>query len=162
MKRMKNNLDEMQEQELLKIEHNGCWLAFWLLLAAMIIQSIAFGSMDFKTIAGEWIVFMILAVYLAIACGRKGIWDRRIPMNTKSNLIVSLIAAAVMGILNAVMIFKNFHKPVGTAAAALITAAITFALCFAALTVTMKETEKRKAAMEAEPADADEINEKES
>ena len=21
----KNNLDEMQEQELLKIEHNGCW-----------------------------------------------------------------------------------------------------------------------------------------
>ena len=31
----KNNLDEMQEQELLKIEHNGCWLAFWGLLAVM-------------------------------------------------------------------------------------------------------------------------------
>ena len=28
----KSNLDEMQEQELLKIEHNGCWLAFWGLL----------------------------------------------------------------------------------------------------------------------------------
>ena len=28
----KSNLDEIQEQELLKIEHNGCWLAFWGLL----------------------------------------------------------------------------------------------------------------------------------
>ena len=27
----KSNLDEMQELELLKIEHNGCWLAFWCL-----------------------------------------------------------------------------------------------------------------------------------
>lgn len=34
----KNNLDEMQEQELLKIEHNGCWLAFWGLLAVMAVQ----------------------------------------------------------------------------------------------------------------------------
>lgn len=29
MKRLKNNLDEMQEQKLLKIEHNGMWFAFW-------------------------------------------------------------------------------------------------------------------------------------
>ena len=28
----KSNLDEMQEQELLKVEHNGCWIAFWGLL----------------------------------------------------------------------------------------------------------------------------------
>ena len=51
MKR-KSNLDEMQEQELLKIEHNGCWLAFWGLLIVMIIQSFAFGSFDFKALAG--------------------------------------------------------------------------------------------------------------
>ena len=36
----KNNLDEMQEQALLKIEHNGCWLAFWGLLAVMAIQMV--------------------------------------------------------------------------------------------------------------------------
>ena len=29
-----SNLDERQEQTLLRIEHNGCWLAFWGLLAA--------------------------------------------------------------------------------------------------------------------------------
>ena len=39
MKRMKNNLDERQEQELLHIEHIGVWFCFWALLAALVIQS---------------------------------------------------------------------------------------------------------------------------
>ena len=157
MKKMKNNLDEMQEQELLKIEHNGCWLAFWLLLAAMVIQCIAFGSLDFRILAGEWIVFMILALYLAIACVRRGIWDRRIPMTTGSNLICSAIAAAFMGIFNAIVVFRHYRKPAGTAAAAAIIAVITFVLCFVLLTVMMKQTQKKKAAMEAEPEDADRL-----
>ena len=97
MKRMKNNLDEMQEQELLKIEHNGCWLAFWGLLFAMIIQSFALGNMDFKTLAGEWIVFMVLALYLAFACVRRGIWDRKLAMNAKTNLISLLLPFIYIG-----------------------------------------------------------------
>ena len=157
MKKRKNNLDEMQEQELLKIEHNGCWLAFWGLLIAMVVQSFAFGNMDFRTLAGEWIVFMLLALYLAVACVRKGIWDRKLAMNTKTNLITSAIAGIAMGLFNAVMIFKNFHKPVGTITAALIVAVITFAICFAALSIAMKQTQKRKDAMDAEPEDANEM-----
>ena len=86
MKRKKSNLDEMQEEKLLKVEHNGCWLAFWGLLAVMIIQGIAFGNKDFRTLAGEWIVFMALAVYLAVSCVRLGIWDRRLRMNAKRTL----------------------------------------------------------------------------
>ena len=152
----KSNLDEMQEQELSKIEHNGCWLVFWLLLAAMIVQSIAYGKMDFMTLAGEWVVFMVLSLYMAFACVRKGIWDRRIPMNTKANLIVSLIAAVVVGLFNAVIIFKNYQKPAGTLLASLITAVITFAACFLIVTFMMKKTQKRIAQMEAEPLDADE------
>ena len=156
MKR-KNNLDEMQEQELLKIEHNGCWLAFWGLLIAMIIQSFALGNMDFKTLAGEWIVFMVLALYLAFACVRRGIWDRKLTMNTKTNLIISVLTGIVMGLFNAVMVFKNYHKPVGTIAAAVIIALITFVLCFVILSIMMKQTNKRKAALEAEPEDANEL-----
>ena len=38
MKNKKSNLDERQEQGLLKIEHNGCWLAFWGLLIAMLFR----------------------------------------------------------------------------------------------------------------------------
>ena len=156
MKR-KNNLDEMQEQELLKIEHNGCWLAFWGLLIAMIVQSFAFGIMDFKALAGEWMVFMVLAVYLAAACVRKGIWDRKLAMNTKTNLAVSAIAGLGLGIFNAIIIYKNYHKPVGTIAAAVIIAVICFILCFVILTIMMNQTQKRKAAMEAEPEDANEL-----
>ena len=43
MKKKKNNLDEMQEQKLLKIEHNGCWLAFWGLFIVLIAQFIFYG-----------------------------------------------------------------------------------------------------------------------
>ena len=112
MKKRKNNLDEMQEQELLKIEHNGCWLAFWGLLAAILVQSFLFGKIDFRTMAGEWVVFMVLSLYLAVACVRKGIWDRSLKMNSRTNFIAALIAGAVMGLFNAVMIFRNYHKPV--------------------------------------------------
>ena len=160
MKR-KGNLDEMQEQELLKIEHNACWLAFWGLLIALIIESFAFGSMKdtgyFQTLCGEWIVFMVLALYLAVACVRRGIWDRKLAMNTKTNLMISAVAAIATGLINAAKIFWSYHMPMDTAIAAVITAVITFVICFVILTVLMKQTKKRKAAMEAEPEDANEM-----
>ena len=87
MRRKKSNLGEMQEQELLKVEHKGCWIAFCGLLDAIIIQSILFGSQDCKTLAGEGIVFIVLSIYIAVACVRRGIWDRRFQMNAKTNLI---------------------------------------------------------------------------
>ena len=157
MKKMKSNLDEMQEQELLKIEHNGCWIAFWGLLAVIAVQSLIFGNTDIRMLAGESTVFLALSVYLAIACTRRGIWDRRIPMNTKTNALVSAVTALAFGAFCALMIYKNYHKPAGTAAAALIIMIITFCLCFIALTIAMKKTEKRKKQLEEEPADADEL-----
>ena len=66
----KSNLDEMQEQALLKIEHNGCWLAFWGLLAAMALQMVM--RVPGRQMLGEWIVFMALSLYIVIACLRKG------------------------------------------------------------------------------------------
>ncbi|MBR2258645.1 MAG: hypothetical protein IJ899_15210 [Blautia sp.] len=154
---MKNNLDEMQELQLLKIEHNGCWLAFWLLLISMAVQSFAYGRIDIRTLAGEWIIFMILSIYLAVACVRKGIWDRRIPMNLKSNLIASAFAAICIGIFNAIVIYMHYRKPFGTLAAVLIISAITFVVCLAILTFLMKITEKKRAEMDAEPSDVDDV-----
>ena len=52
MKRMKNKLDEMQEQKLLHIEHNGCWFAFWALIVAMFVQMAVFGIENVREIAG--------------------------------------------------------------------------------------------------------------
>ena len=153
MKKMKNNLDEMQEQELLKIEHNGCWLAFWLLLAAMIIQSIAFGSLDFKTVAGEWVVFMLANLYVMIGCMRAGIWDRRLRADARTNLVISLVAGLVM----ATIWFFVIERRGGNVRISLVGAAFTFVLvavlCFAALQLSASVMKKRQAKLNAEPED---------
>ena len=57
---MKNKLDEMQEMKLRGIESNGCWFAFWALLAVIMIQ-LAMGA-EMKQLAGEGSVVMCLAL----------------------------------------------------------------------------------------------------
>ena len=64
MKKRKNRLDEMQEQKLLKIEHNACWLAFWGLLAVMFGQIIYYGVERAEVFFGEWIVFMLSLIHI--------------------------------------------------------------------------------------------------
>ena len=137
----KNNLDEMQEQALLKIEHNGCWLAFWGLLAVMAIQMLmrAPGSQ----MLGEWIVFMVLSLYISVACLRKGIWDRHLKANWQTNLIVSLLAAFSVGIL-VVLSNPYLSKPLDYVLVGGISGGFTFVLCFAALSVCTKLYRNRR------------------
>ena len=137
----KSNLDEMQEQALLKIEHNGCWLAFWGLLAAMALQMVM--RVPGRQMLGEWIVFMVLALYIVIACLRKGIWDRHLKANRKTNLIISLLAAAAAGILITVS-NPYLSEPLDYVLVAGLTGGFTFVLCFAALSVCTKLYRNRR------------------
>ena len=143
----KNNLDEMQEQELLKIEHNGCWLAYWGLLAVIAVQMVmgAPGSQ----VLGEWIVFMVLGLYIVIACLRKGIWDRHLKANRKTNLIISLLAAAAAGILITVS-NPYLSEPLDYVLVAGMSGGFTFVLCFIALSLSMKLYKKRREKLDAE------------
>ena len=137
----KSNLDEMQEQALLKIEHNGCWLAFWGLLAAMALQMVM--RVPGRQMLGEWIVFMALSLYIVIACLRKGIWDRHLKANWKTNLIVSLLAAVATGFF---VILSNpyLSEPLDYVLVAGLTGGFTFVLCFAALSVCTKLYRNRR------------------
>lgn len=144
----KSNLDEMQEQALLRIEHTGCWLAFWGLLAAMAIQGIL--GAGIRELAGEWIVFMGLALYLAVSCLHKGIWDRKLKANWKTNLIVSLIAGIGVGVFDAVLFLRYDMQWPDLALIAVIPAVITFVLCFAALTVSAAIYKKRREKLDRE------------
>ena len=146
-----NNLDEMQEQELLKIEHNGCWMAFWMLLISMMIQVIFYGFERYEVIAGEWVVFMILSLYLAIACSRKGIWDRHLKMNFKTNVIISVIAGLAMLVFNAIVFYGKFGKIFGALAAGCVIGLITFVICILMLSFMKKCTEKKQADLDKEP-----------
>ena len=143
----KNNLDEMQEQALLKIEHNGCWLAFWGLLVVMAVQMVM--RVPGRQMLGEWIVFMALSLYIAIACLRKGIWDRHLKANRKTNLIISLLAGAAAGILITVS-NPYLSEPLDYVLVAGISGGFTFLLCFAALSISMKLYKKRREKLEQE------------
>ncbi len=80
---MNNNLDEMQEQKLLRIEHNMAWLAFGGLLAAILGQLLVLGVEGVRYLLGEIAVFMVISIYLVVDCVRNGIWDRKIRPNDK-------------------------------------------------------------------------------
>ena len=146
----KSNLDERQEQELLKIERNGFWLAFWLLVGALLVQQIFFLG-DFRVNMGECIILLIISLYIAISCLKAGIWDRKLKADNKTNIIASLIAGLVMGVAMFLGVYKNhFDKPIGAISAGVFIAILVFVLCFIALTISKRAYEKKQAALEEE------------
>ncbi len=150
-----NVLDERQESELLKIERNGCWLAFWGLLAAIIIQTIQ--SPAFAQIAGEWIVFMVLAVYITAACLKRGIWSRTYKPDLKTNAVFSAIAAAVCMVI--VFFTAYFRKPEAIKTCltlAGISGVSIFILILVSLQIAASATKHRRDRLDSEPEDEEE------
>lgn len=150
MKKWKSNLDEMQEQKLMKLEHNTCWLGYWLLIAVILVQIIMTGSMESSK--GEVAVLLILCLYLSIGCLRLGIWDRRMKCSWKANLLVSLIPGMVVGVVSVVTSIRNFGY-YGFAVSALIFAlpfSFTSVLTFALLSLSTAIYHKRKEKLEEE------------
>ena len=143
----KNNLDEMQEQALLKIEHNGCWLAFWGLLAAMGVECLL--GMPVKAILGEWVVFMGLCLYMVIGCLRLGLWDRKLKANWQTNLAVSIIAGISVGIF--VMVINPYlEELLDYVLVFTLCGGCTSLLCFIALTLCAKLYKKRREKLDQE------------
>ena len=140
----KNNLDEMQEQKLLKLESRGFWLTWWGLLAAMAVQLLVYGVEAYRHLLGEWVVFMLSCVYMVAACIKQGLWDRKLRPNFKTNLFLSLVAAVVTGSFMGVYSFRSF----GAAEAAWWTVALvggcTFLLCLLALSLSASVYKKRR------------------
>ena len=148
----KSNLDGMQEQKLLKIEHNGCWIAFWGLVIAMTVQMIL-GENSMKQIIGESCVLMIMSLYIVIACIKSGIWARNLKANKKTNFAASLVAGTVLGLIIFATSYMNYHKLVGSIAAFACTMVFTTILCFIALTLSAVLYKKQKHKIEDEPED---------
>lgn len=147
---MKNQLDEMQEQKLLKIEHNGCWFAFGALFISLAIEAFLF-NFEFKVIAAEFIIFMVLDLYLVGACLKNGIWDRRLKPDRKTNLAVSAISSALLSILATVGSYFKFSPHMTVPALLMIFAFIflgTFFVSYIALAATARDFKKQQAKLE--------------
>ncbi|MBR2575913.1 MAG: hypothetical protein IKE40_01280 [Firmicutes bacterium] len=157
MSKWKNNLDEMQEQKLQRIESAGFWIAYWGLLVVMMIHLIRGGIEAGAGMLPEWALFMFLSVYIVVRCLRSGIWDRRLKANLKTNLIASLIAGGAMFIFNTILFWKRFpDAPGGAAAGGAIAGISTFVLCLALLTLIASLLKKKQRKLEEEPEDDDE------
>lgn len=152
MIRKKNNLDEMQEQKLLKIEHYGFWFVYWGLLVAILVQVTLSADVknSFHIIAGEWVVFMLVSLYLIIACMVNGIWDRRLKPNFKTNIIISLLASVLCGVLFFASSYYKYGKLAGAAATGMFMFAQIFILSLGALTLCVFIYKKRVQKLEGE------------
>ena len=139
-----NNLDEMQEQKLLRLESRGFWLIWWALLAAMAVQLLVYGVEAYHLLLGEWAVFMLSSVYMTAACIKQGLWDRKLKPNFRTNLLLSLLAGVVAGGFMGVYSYRSF----GAAEAACWTVALvggcTFLLCLLALSLSAAAYKKRR------------------
>ena len=111
MKKWKNRLDEMQEQKMLRIEHNGCWLAFWGLVIALFAQLIYYGPDCADKIIGEFVMFMCLAIYIA--------------------------AGVVGGIVRFLILFRAYQSVEACGAAGVITGINIFIICFVVLSISL-------------------------
>ena len=145
----KNNLDEMQEKKLLKIEHNGFWLAFWGLMASIYAQ-IAMGNTGFEAVGGECIVLTVISVYLLFGCVRNGIWDRKLKPGFKSNLLVSVTAGAVFGAFWAAVSYHRYHAWQGSLATGAVMFLVIGGVCFLLLCLTTAAYRRRCRKLEAE------------
>lgn len=156
MKKMKNNLDERQEQTLLKIERNSFWIVFWGLVIAIAAQAVIFRA-DPRSIIGESVLLLTVSAYMGISCLRNGIWDRRLKADPKTNFIVALIAGLAAGAVTFIRVYSDFpDKIYGSAAAGVFTLFFTFALCFALLSLSARAYKKRLEKLEADSDSSDE------
>ncbi len=148
MKKRKSNLDEMQEQKLLRIEHNACWLCFWGLLAVIYIQ-MAMGNNDIRAIGGESLILLIASGYILFTCLKNGIWDRNLKPNGKTNLGLSLLAGLAFGGFWGIISYVRYHALAGSVATFVVMFLSISVLTMLALTFTSGICKRRKNQLDA-------------
>ena len=133
-----NQLDEMQEQTLRKIESRSFWLLWWGLLALIAFQG--FIGISPNAILGELLLHLLVSLYMVAECIRNGIWDRHIRPTLAANLAGALIGGGAVAVLT---FLRNSYWP-----GALIAGAFTGLLVFFTLQVTVGMYKKRHQQLE--------------
>ena len=149
-KKGKSQLDEMQEQNLRKLESWGFWLTWGALLLSIMIQMLIYKEEAGKYLKGEWIVFMVSNLYMVIGCVRLGIWSRRGIPSFKSLCLISLMAGLVTGIFVAVYNYLIYGDVLTALATVILASLFTFVLCLLVLVVSVSAYKKRRQKLDSE------------
>ncbi len=139
----KNRLDEMQEQKLLKLEHNGFWIAYFGLAVMLFVQILVYEPEEYHYLLGEWLLFMCLSIYMVGGCIRNGIWDRRLSPTPKVNLIGSLIGGVICGVIQFAISYRSYQKFIGSMAAGIFVFFFVSVLCYAVMSFFVAIYKKR-------------------
>lgn len=150
MKKLRNNLDEMQEQNLLNIEKTGFWMAYWGLVIAIVAQTLIYKENAFAYIRGECIILFVSSICMALECIRKGIWSRSIPATPRANLLCSFVAAGAFSLILGVIKYIQYGSVPGAFASAVIFFISMFFLCFVVLSGMLFFYNRKKEKLEAE------------
>lgn len=153
MKKRKNRLDEMQEQKMLHIEHNGYWIAYIGLAVAILAQIIYYGPDYSDKIGGEFFIFMVLSANTLIGCVRYSVWDRRFAPTWKVNICASLIAGVIGGVFHFFATYFKYHTWKGCAAAGVILGINIFVCTFALMSLVLAAFKFRERRLEKESED---------
>lgn len=145
----KNDLDEMQEQKLLKIEHNGFWLSYVGVFVLFMAQLLIYRG-DFRMVGGEFLLLMVLSVYVTYAAIKAGIWSRRLQPNLKSNVLSSLLGSVFVFIFLGIAVFVWFGSPLAAVITAALGGVIAFVLTLLVLQVFVKEYKKQRERLDGE------------
>lgn len=145
----KNNLDEMQEQELLHVEKRAFWILYFLLFAVMSVEKIM--GFSVREIAGEAVCFFFASGYVVISCIRKGIWDRKWKADGKTNAIASLIGGGLAAVVTTAAICVQYPESLSSikdaaiilGATFMLTFVITFAMCMGLMSVCAAAYKRR-------------------
>ena len=129
-----NILDERERQLLGRIEHIAL-NATQVLLSVLIVIQLLIGA-DFRQIAGECIVMVIVGIGMIAGYVYYGIWDTDAAPSRNGNIRYAGISGVCLGLLVA-GITRHVLR-------ALLAAVLMFLLTFGLLNILMKSVEKRQ------------------
>ena len=98
----------------------------------------------YHLLLGEWAVFMLSGEYMAAACIKQGLWDRKLKPNFRTNLLISLVAAVVTGGFMGVYSYRSFGAAEAAWWTVVLVGGCTFALCLLALSLSAAAYKKRR------------------
>lgn len=153
MKKRNNRLDEMQEQKMLQIEHNGFWIGYIGLAIAILAQVLYYGPGCFGQIGGELLVFMCLSVYIMAGCIKYGVWDRKFAPSWKVNVCASLIAGVIGGVFSFFVTFIKYHTLQGCAATGFVMGICIFICTLLCMSLSLAAYKQRERKLESECED---------
>ncbi len=155
--RWKKVVDEREEMEMMRVEHYMFWFAFWALLVSIFVQLLAMRA-SFLQVAGEWIVFMLMAVGTVIGELKGGHFDYISRPGIRSYLKYSAVAAvASMGVVLIRGIEGGYYqKPLDAVLSLLISGIFTAGLTFLCLAAAGAFVKRRRRKLEKEFEEEDE------